>query len=366
MGSARALVLDGPRRLELATFDLPEITDDDALLRVEACGLCGTDHEQFTGALPGGTAFVPGHETVGVVETIGAGATDRLGVRVGDRVAVEVFQSCRACGPCTVGEYRRCESHGIADMYGFIPTSRPPALWGGYARYQYLSRDTMLHAISPGLDPVVATLFNPLGAGIRWAASLPRTSPGDVVAILGCGVRGLCACAAAKQAGAETVLVTGKGERDRTRLSIVRRFGADMTVDVEKQDPMKVLVDSAGTLADIVVDVTAKAPEALPQAVALARAGGTIVLAGTRGNRPTNGFDPDLLVYKELTVHGALGVDAPAYERALELLASGIYPFEEIPRTVSGLEDAPRLLSAMGGEGGPAPLHGVIAPWLDI
>jgi alcohol dehydrogenase len=137
-----------------------------------------------------------------------------------------------------------------------------------------------------------------------------------------------------------------------------------VTVDVEEEDPLRVLVDRAGTLADIVVDVTAKAPEALPQAVLVARAGGTIVLAGTRGNRPTEGFDPDLLVYKELTVHGALGVDAPAYERALELLASGAYPFEEIPRTVSGLEGASQLLSAMGGEG-PAPLHGVIAPWLD-
>jgi alcohol dehydrogenase len=364
MGSARALVLDAPGRLEPAIFELPEIADDDALLRVEACGLCGTDHEQFTGALPGGMAFVPGHETVGVIEMIGAGATDRLGVRVGDRVAVEVFQSCRTCGPCTDAEYRRCESHGIADMYGFIPISRPPGLWGGYAQYQYLSRDTMLHEVPPGLDPVVATLFNPLGAGIRWAVSLPGTSSGDVVAVLGCGIRGLCACAAAKQAGAEMVLITGKGERDRTRLSTARRFGADMTVDVEEEDPLRVLVDCAGTLADIVVDVTAKAPEVLPQAVSLARAGGTIVLAGTRGNIPTEGFDPDLLVYKELTVHGALGVDAPAYERALQLLASGAYPFEEIPRTVSGLAGAPKLLSAMGGEG-PAPLHGVIAPWLD-
>ncbi|MGH9030205.1 MAG: alcohol dehydrogenase catalytic domain-containing protein, partial [Acidimicrobiales bacterium] len=168
MASAGALVLEGPRRLVVREFDVPEITDEDALLRVEACGLCGTDHEQFTGVLPGGLPFVPGHEAVGVIEEIGAGAARRLGVARGERVAIEVFQSCRNCGACKTGEYRRCESHGIGDMYGFIPASKPPGLWGGYARYQYLSPDTMLHKVPDGLDPVVATLFNPLGAGVRW------------------------------------------------------------------------------------------------------------------------------------------------------------------------------------------------------
>src|SRR5947207_2306913 len=81
-------------------FDRPEIGDDDGLLRIEACGLCGTDHEQFTGALPAGFAFVPGHEAVGVVEAIGSAASARWGVTTGDRVAVEVFQSCRECAAC--------------------------------------------------------------------------------------------------------------------------------------------------------------------------------------------------------------------------------------------------------------------------
>src|SRR2546428_1704330 len=102
---ARALVLEEPRRLVPRHLPLPEIGDDDGLLRVEACGLCGTDHEQFTGALPAGFAFVPGHEAVGVVESIGPAASKRWGVAAGDRVAVEVFQSCRACEPCLAGQY---------------------------------------------------------------------------------------------------------------------------------------------------------------------------------------------------------------------------------------------------------------------
>ena len=100
MTQARGLVLTAPRQFTSRSFELPEIGDDDGILRVEACGLCGTDHEQYTGRLHGGFAFVPGHETIGIIERVGALAAARWGVAVGDRVAVEVFQSCRDCPAC--------------------------------------------------------------------------------------------------------------------------------------------------------------------------------------------------------------------------------------------------------------------------
>ena len=359
---ARALVLEAPRRLTTRSLPRPEIGDDDALLRVEACGLCGTDHEEYTGELFPGYAFVPGHETIGILEDVGPTAAERWGVRTGDRVAVEVFLSCGTCDPCRTGVYRRCARHGLADMYGFVPVDRPPGLWGGYAEYQYLAPDSLLVPVGPDLDPVTATLFNPLGAGIRWAVTVPETQPGDIVAVLGPGVRGLSACAAAKSAGAGFVMVTGKGVRDANRLTAAAEFGADLAVDVEREDPVAALRRVAGALADVVVDVTAKAPAALGQAVRLARAGGTIVLAGTRGTTDTPGFDPDLVVYKELRVLGALGVDAPAYRAALDLLAARRFPFEGLARQVAGFDDTPALLRAMAGEGDTPPVHAVFAP----
>lgn len=360
---ARALVLEEPRRLVAREIPVPEIGDDDGLLRVEACGLCGTDHEQYSGALPAGFAFVPGHESVGTIEAVGAAAAKRWGVAVGDRVAVEVFQSCRTCEACRAGLYRRCERHSMRDMYGFIPVDTAPGLWGGYAELQYLAPDSLLLAVPEGLDPVVATLFNPIGAGIRWGVTVPDTQPGDVVAVLGPGVRGLAACAAAKEAGAGFVAVTGLGPRDAERLELARAFGADLAIDVSTTDPAAALRGATGSLADVVVDVTAKAPAALAQAVAMARVGGTIVLAGTRGSADTPGFWPDLIVYKELRILGALGVDAPAYEAALTLLASGRYPFAELPRRVAGLADAEDLVRTMAGETEAAPpVHGVLVP----
>jgi len=360
--STDALVLVAPRELTARELPLPAIGADDGLLRVEACGLCGTDHEEFTGELFGGFPFIPGHESVGIVERIGARAAARWGVQEGDRVAVEVFLSCGSCDACRAGAHQRCERHGLADMYGYVSVDRAPALWGGYARHQYLAPDSVLHRVPAALDPVTATVFNPLGAGIRWGVTLPGTKTGDVVAVLGPGVRGLSACAAAKQAGAGFVMVTGHGERDHPRLEVASQFGADLAVDVSATDPVRALREATGGLADVVVDVTAKAPDAFPQSIRLARPGGTVVVAGTRGGRPVPDFNPDIVVYKELRVIGALGVDAEAYRAALDLLAARRYPFESLARRVAGFGTMDALLRDMAGEGEPPPVHAVFAP----
>jgi alcohol dehydrogenase len=247
-------------------------------------------------------------------------------------------------------------------MYGFVPVDRAPGLWGGYAQYQYLAPDSTLLPVPATLDPVVATLFNPLGAGIRWGVTLPGTGAGDVVAVLGPGVRGLSVAAAAHEAGAAFVMVTGLGARDAPRLALARDFGADLAVDVATADPVRALRDATGGLADVVVDVTANAPAAFAQAVALARPGGTVVVAGTRGTREAPGFDPDTVVFKELRLLGALGVDTSASRAALELLAARSYPFEALPRQVVGLDALDGLVRSMAGEGAAPPVHGVVAP----
>lgn len=342
---------------------LPDVREDTGLLRVEACGLCGTDHEQFTGSLHPGWPFVPGHEVVGVVEALGPMAAERWGVQEGDRVALEVFLACGTCDACAAGRLRTCRNHGLRTMFGLAGMDEGSGLNGGYATHLELRADSLLLPVPDGMDPVLATVFNPLGAGIRWAARLPGTKAGDVVAVLGPGIRGLCAVVAAKEAGAGFVMVTGAGERDHDRLAWAERFGADLTVDVLVDDPVAALRQAAGRRADVVVDVTAMAPAAFAQAVALARPGATVVVAGTRGGQAeAPGFHPDDVVMRELRIVGALGVDLDDHAAAFDVLASGRYPFADLPRRVVGLAGAADLLACMAGEAGPPPIHGVVAP----
>ena len=363
---AEAIVLTGPRNLERRRMTIPDVGDRGAILRVEACGLCGTDHEQFTGHLPAGFSFVPGHEIVGIVERVGAAASQRWGVQAGQRVAVEVFRSCRDCPACRRGEYRRCAVNGIATMFGFVDVKIGSGLWGGYATHVELPWDAMLLPIAEDMDPVLATLFNPLGAGIKWGATLPETKAGDVVAILGPGIRGICAAVAAKEAGAALVAMTRIGPRDEQRQALARSFGVDLPIDVSQDDAVTALQrETRGRLADVVVDVTAKAPSAFADAVALAKPAGTVVVAGTRGGGGAPGFEPDLLVYKELHVAGALGVDYPAYRQALEILASHRWPFHRITRQSTGFAGLPTLLNTLADvspESSSAALHNVFVP----
>ncbi|MDH3707880.1 MAG: medium chain dehydrogenase/reductase family protein [Acidimicrobiia bacterium] len=362
--AADALVLTGPRRLERRSLRLPPPAPDRALLRVEACGLCGTDHEQYTGVLAAPAPFVPGHEIVGTLEQLGPTLADQWGVTAGQRVALEVFKSCGRCAACRAGVYRRCEAHGLATMHGFLGVDHGSGLWGGYSTHVDLGPDDLVLPVPDGLSPVDATLFNPVGAGIRWGATLPGTGPGDVVAVLGPGIRGLAVAVAAKEAGADFVMMTGLGPADADRLDLAARFGVDLAVDSARDDPRRQLLEATGGLASVVVDVTAAAPAAFAQAVALAAPGARLVVAGTRGGGGAPGFEPDHLVFKELTVIGSLGVDAPAYEAALSLLASGRWPFGDVPRRVVGFDDAANLLESMAGEDGAGvrPVHGVIEP----
>jgi alcohol dehydrogenase len=138
-------------------------------------------------------------------------------------------------------------------------------------------------------------------------------------------------------------------------------------VDVAVDDPNQMLRAATGGKADIVVDVTAKAPSALGQAVNLARPGGTVVLAGVRGSNETPGFVPDHIVYKELRILGALGVDVGAYRKALAFLEAGRYPSAELPRRVAGFNSIEPLIQTMAGErDGTPPLHGVFVPDQDV
>jgi len=346
-----AVVQTGPRRLEIREFPLPEIGRDDGLLRLEACGICGSDYEQYEGAL-GGIRYpvIPGHEPLGIIEKLGPIAAKRWGVKEGERVAVEVMLPCGFCDNCLSGAYRLCFGKGRMSAYGYTSCKEPPALWGGYAQYMYLDPHTVLHKVSHTVPPELAVLFNPLGAGIRWAVQLPGTTIGDTVVILGPGQRGLASTIAAREAGADTIIVTGL-KRDAAKLALAHEFGATHTINADEQDPVAAVREITGSRgADVVVDVAAFSADTVVQGIDMARRGGTVVLAGTKGTNMVKELMSDKIVFKELRILGAMGVDFHAYAPAIRIIESGRYPLAKMHTHTMPLEKAEHAIEVLAGK----------------
>ncbi|HEV8575017.1 MAG TPA: zinc-binding dehydrogenase [Dehalococcoidia bacterium] len=342
---------------------LPEIGAEDGLLQIEACGICGSDYEQYEGALPVRFPVIPGHEPVGRIVKIGDEAARRWRVQVGDRVCVETLIPCGFCANCVRGEYRLCNGHRRMNAYGYLSVDLAPGLWGGYADYLYLDPHALVHKIDEGIAPEIATLFNPLGAGFRWAVEMPGLSVGDTIVILGPGQRGLASVIAAREAGAGRIIVTGLSADER-KLELAKEFGAHHAINVEREDAASVVREvTGGGMADVVVDVTSYSVEAVKQAMGLARRGGTVVLAGTKGPKPVPEFMSDQIVFKELTVKGALGVDYANYERAIRLIESRKYPLERMHTHTLPLAEAERAIRLLARqEPGDEAIHIALMP----
>lgn len=355
-----AMVQTAPRKLEPMDIPMPEISDDAGLVRIDACGICGSDYEQYEGVLRTPMPAVPGHEPLGTVAAIGDRAAKRWGIDVGDRIAVETMLACHHCGPCLGGSYHLCDTRRI---YSYIPLSDEPGLWGSYAQYMYLDPNAVVHKVDKTLAPETAVMFNPLGAGFRWGVEIPQTGPGDTIVIMGPGQRGLASVLACREAGADKIIVTGL-EADAKKMEIARAFGADATIDVQNEDARQRVQElTNGRGADVVLDVSSYATEPITQAIDFARPGGCIVLAGVKGFKAVPDFISDKIVMKELTIKGAIGVTRSGYASAIRLLEKRKYPVEMMHTHDFKLEDAELAIKTLARQiEGEESIHSCLIP----
>src|SRR5689334_17879552 len=154
-----AAVAIGDRRFETREFVAPPGRETDGLLRVEACGVCGSDLKKFRPAAM--RATILGHETVGRIERLGPLAAARWGVAEGDRVLLEEYLPCGHCAYCRSGQFRSCletDNTGTGFLrYGSTPVEVEPGLWGGYATFQYLHLNSVLHPVPDNVTAEHAT-----------------------------------------------------------------------------------------------------------------------------------------------------------------------------------------------------------------
>jgi len=353
---AKVVVQTGDRRFEVTEHEVPPVTAGTALLAVEACGLCGSDVEQYKGAFSAkGIAtypLIPGHEPVGRILEIHPDAARNWGVSAGDRVVVEPHLSCGHCRTCLGGGYHLCKEVRPTGLpaYGFLPLDYGHGLWGGYSTFLHLVPRTVLHRIPDEMPIELAAQYQSLAAGVRWAVQVPKTALGDSVLILGPGQRGLGSVIACREAGAGQIIVTGL-RRDEHKLRLARALGAHHTIVVDEEDTVaRVMEITGGRGVDVAVDVVPASPQPIVDAVGAVRVGGTVIIGGVKGGTTKVSLDSDRILFREITIKGVYSQGSPAYVEALRLLAENRYDLARLHTHSFPLEQADTAIRTLAGE----------------
>ncbi len=361
MSTVRAAVLEAPEKLVLREFPVPDIGQDDGLLRIEMAGICGTDVKYYTALEPTPYPIILGHEILGTVERIGSRASARYRVKEGDRVLVEGSVPCWTCHYCLSGEYRFCPNKR---GYGTQTSSAdPPYLWGAFAEFMYLAPGSILHRIEESMPAGRAMAAALIANAIEWLKRKGSVELGDRVLIQGAGPQGLAAIVIARECGAGQVIVTGLA-RDAARLRLARELGADETLVADQVDVVEAVRElTNGELADVVLEVTGS-PSAIAASSQLVRPMGTLVLAGQTGRDTLTSLKLDRIVLKEIRMQGVFIKGQVAYAKALDLVRRDDlpYPIDRIVSHTYSLEDAQSAILAASGEGGDDFVKAALTP----
>ncbi|CAL9535791.1 2-deoxy-scyllo-inosamine dehydrogenase [Streptomyces sp. enrichment culture] len=294
-----AVVVDAPGAFHLAEHAPRDPGPGEALVRVHAVGICGSDREVYQGNRPEGYVrypLTPGHEWSGTVERVGAGVPGSL---AGRKVVGEGFRNCQVCDRCHAGETTLCtagyEETGFTQPGAMAPTLTLPA--------------RLLHPLPDGADLTAAALLEP-AACIAAAALKANARPGERVAVVGTGTLGMFAVQFLKAASPAELLVVGS-RPDREALS--RQFGATdfRTKDQELPAGFDVVIETAGSA------------DAARTSAGLLRRGGRLVLTGIPAPGAA-GLDPTDLVVRQLEVHTVFGAPPDAWAHTVRVFGAGL------------------------------------------
>jgi erythritol/L-threitol dehydrogenase len=322
----QAVICHGPHDYRLEEVAVPQRKPGEALIKVEAVGICASDLKCYHGAAKfwgdenrpawAETMVIPGHEFAGRVVELDDEAAQRWGIAVGDRVVSEQIVPCWKCRFCLRGQYHMCQPH---DLYGF--KRRTP---GAMASYMVYPVEALVHKVSGDIAPAHAAFAEPLSCALH-AVERAQITFEDTVVVAGCGPIGLGMIAGAKSKNAMRVIALDMAPE---KLKLAEKCGADLTINIAEQNPeeiVKGLTDGYG--ADVYLEGTGH-PAAVPQGLNLLRKCGRYVEYSVFGSDVT--VDWSIISDdKELDVLGA-HLGAYCWPAAIKMIESGILPMDEI------------------------------------
>lgn len=267
-----ALVVHAPNQFSVEQVAVPSPGPYEALCRVRAVAICGTDTHIINGDFPGfwppAMPFTPGHEWAGDIVALGPSA-ELFGWQVGDRVAGSSHAGCGYCRQCQLGHYQLCDNYGRPHVHSQYGHNKP----GAYAEYVTQSIKSLTH-IPDSMSYELAAMCDSTSIAMH-TVNRAQVRPGTNAAVLGAGVMGLLVAECARVVGAARVIVVGRGER----LKRASELGYE-TVDCRVQDPVPAVRASTGGLGVEVALECAGAPETIRWAVDVLRKGGRCSVIG--------------------------------------------------------------------------------------
>jgi alcohol dehydrogenase len=268
-----AVVYHGPGKMAWEEVPKPEISaDTDAIVRVDAVTICGTDLHILKGDVPAVTdGRILGHEAVGTVESVGAGVKN---VKPGDRVLVSCISACGACRYCRVGSYGQCVGGG-----GWILGHKINGTQAEYVRVPFA--DTSTYPAPAGVsDEQLLMLADILPTGYEVGVLNGQVHPGDVVAVVGTGPIGLSAIMGARLYNPSHIVAIDLAD---SRLEAAKAFGADITINNSREDAVAAVREITGGLGSDTAIEAVGVPASFELCAELIRPGGRVANVGVHG-----------------------------------------------------------------------------------
>jgi len=323
----RALLLPEYKRLEIVDFPVPEPGRDEVLVRVAACGICGSDAHGYDGS--SGRRIPPlimGHEAAGVIARTGPGVT---GLSEGDRVTFDSTVYCGECRFCRRGLMNLCDQREVVGVS--TPDFRRH---GAFAEYVVVPA-LILYRLPAQLPFAHAAMLEAASVALH-AAALSKGDSADTALVIGAGMIGLLTLQALRAEGFSRVFVS---DIDDSRLRLAAQLGAAATFHARGADLVaRVSEDTNGQMADVAVEAVGR-DETVRAAVDCVRKGGTVTLVGNITPEVT--LPLQKVVTRQLRLQGS-AASCGEYPRAMELFVRGDIQVAPLISAVAPLEEGPR------------------------
>ena len=323
----KALLLSAYSRLELADLPVPAVGPEEVLVRVEACGICGSDVHGYDGSsgrrIP---PIVMGHEAAGIVAAVGAQVSN---YKAGDRVTFDSTVYCGKCEYCARGQINLCDSRQVIGV-----SCGDYRRHGAFAEYVTVP-ERILYSLPETISFKEAAMLEAAAVALH-AVRLSQAAGGETALVVGAGMIGLLTLQAARAAGCTRVLIA---DIDTTRLALARQVGSEELLDssgAELAAEVMRLTDGRGV--DLAFEAVGRA-ETVSAAIDCTRKGGTVTLVGNITPEVT--LPLQQVVTRQLRLQGSCA-SSGEYPEAIRLIADGGMKVKPLITAVAALEEGPR------------------------